>query len=80
LPRECFSEPCPERIRQQIDEIRLTEKGSFYIIYDMQEVLAKEHLCSGFQEVTDLLFWVAQPGTTNLLRFNLPDSLAFGAD
>jgi hypothetical protein len=34
LPRECSSKPSPERIRQEIDEIRLTKKRSFDIIWE----------------------------------------------
>src|SRR6202035_4487778 len=57
-----FSEPSLERIRQQIDEIRLTKKASFHIISECQEILAKEYLRSGFHEGTDLLFSVGRTG------------------
>jgi hypothetical protein len=70
LSQNVFWESLAERIRQQIDEIRLTQKGSFGIIYDTcQEVLNKAFFTLALHEVMDFLFSLNITGTTNL-----PDS------
>jgi hypothetical protein len=64
-----------------MEEIRLTEERFFRVLYDMSGSSGLGIFTFGiFIELTDLLSRLDIPGTNNFPRFNLPDSLAFGAE